>query len=113
MLGKLFYNIGSALYGVVGAIHDALVSSDQPPVMQTQTMDDAYNLQGDAAVPAGSFRDTVKYYIGGTLVVTVVLTLLLCRMFPKLGKKMTAKKTLTRRRKRRTTARRRTYKRRK
>lgn len=112
MVGKLLYNLGKALYSVVGKVHDALISPTQPPVMRTESMDDAYNLQGDVPVPAGSFRDTIQYYIGGTFVVTFLLTAILMRVFPKLGKKMTGKKAAPRRRTRRT-ARRRTYKRRK
>lgn len=112
MIGKLLYQIGSALYGAFGAVHDALISPEQPPTMTTDSLNNAYELNDVAPVNPGSFRDTVKYYIGGTFVVTLILTIVLCRLFPKVGKKV-AGKAKTVRRRRRTTTRRRTYRRRK
>lgn len=113
MIGKLLYKVGSALYGAFGAVHDALISPEQPATMTTESLNMAYDLQDVAPVNPGSFRDTVKYYIGGTFVVTLLLTVVLCRLFPKVGKKVTGKAKMTRRRRRRTTTRRRTYRRKK
>lgn len=113
MIGKILHQLGSALYSVFGQIHDALISPEQPATLTTEQLD--ASATGDAAatpVMAGSFRDTIQYYIGGTFVVTLVLTVLLCRFFPKMGKKIAGKSTPVRRRARKTT-RRRTYRKRK
>lgn len=108
MIGKILYQLGNALFGVVGAIHDALISPDQPATLTTDQLNPD-GLGADQPVMVGSFKNTVSYYIGGTFVVTILLTLALCRLFPKMGAKIAKKKPVRRRR----TAKRRTYKRRK
>jgi len=111
MIGKILYQIGNALFGVFGSIHDALISPDQPATLTTDQLAPE-GVGPETPVMVGSFKNTVSYYIGGTFVVTILLTLLVCRLFPKLGAKM-AKKKPVRRRRRSTTTKRRTYKRRK
>ena len=113
MIGKILYQVGNALYSVFGAVHDALISPEQPATLTTENLDSAYEMGPSTPVQIGSFRDTIKYYIGGTFVVTLLLTVVLCRLFPKVGKKVAGKKTTVRRRRRRTTTRRRTYRRKK
>lgn len=112
MIGKILHQLGSALYSVFGQIHDALISPEQPATLTTEQLDAGATGDGpNAPVMVGSFRDTIQYYIGGTFVVTLVLTVLLCRFFPKMGKKIAGKSTPVRRR--RKTTRRRTYRKRK
>lgn len=110
MIGKLLYNVGKSLYGIFAPVHDALVSPEMPPVLTQEMQEQAYD---GVATVTGNFKQTVQYYIGGTFVLTVLLTVVLCRFFPKLGKKVAGKKAPMRRRRRRTTTRRRTYRRKK
>jgi hypothetical protein len=116
-LGKILFQIGSGLYGIFGAIHDALISPDQPATLTTEELDQSDVIGPTVPVQVGSFRNTVQYYIGGVFVVTALVTFFLVKMVPSLNKLASGKKRATRRRttRRKSPVRRtrRTYKRRK
>ena len=110
-ISSLLIKLGGFLLKPVGAIHDALRGSGAP-LMTSSTISQSAASEdvGDAII-----GNTVKYYIGGTFLVTFLVVVFSCGGFAALGKK---KRTYTRKRKpatksRRTTKRRRTYKRKK
>lgn len=110
-ISSILTKLGGILLAPIGAIHDALRGSS-PGLITSATISGTSTSEDPVDVAWG---DTVKYYIGGTFLVTFLVVIFACGGFAALGKK---KRTYTRRRKsparkRRTTKRRRTYKRRK
>jgi hypothetical protein len=101
MIGKILTGIGSAVFGVVGKIHDALGGDATP--LNSANIQAAENDETNAI-----WYKTITFYVGGTLVVGTLLGLIICKVLPKMGKKKPA-----RRRRRKTTTRRRTYRRKK
>jgi hypothetical protein len=106
MLGSLLIKIGGILLAPFGAVHDAL-KGDAPALSSSWIAGSAEGSTDDANHDIWS--NTIKYYIGGTFVVTA----LLFSVFG-LGKLFKKKRTYTRRKKatKRKVARRRTYKKR-
>ena len=111
-ISSILTKLGGFLLAPIGAIHDAIRGSE-PGLMTSQTISGTSQSEVPEDVAWGN---TVKYYIGGTFLVTFLVVVFACGGFAALGKK---KRTYTRRRKpatkrrRKTTKRRRTYKRRK
>lgn len=103
MIAKLLHSIGSALYGVFGSIHDAILGispdPDMPSVLTAEQMTQSAELIGPTEpVQVGSFKDTVSYYIGGTLVVVSLAAFLICKYLPMKKKPVRRRRTTTRRR---------------
>lgn len=122
---SLLIKLGGFLLAPIGAIHDALRGSE-PGILASSTI--AQSASSEDATDA-TIGNTLKYYIGGTFLVTFLVVVFSCGGFAALGKKkrtysrrrkpytMSTKRRLARKRKaqtkRATTKRRRTYKRRK
>lgn len=93
MLGSTLYKIGGYVLFPIGYIHDAL--KGMMPVATSQTINLTHEAESDQA-----WADTVKYYIGGTFVVTLVLAFFIFRKKKKRSytrKRTTAKRTMRRR----------------
>ena len=110
-ISSILTNLGGFLLKPVGAIHDAL-RGDNSSTLTSQTISGLCTSEAESDRAIGS---TIKYYIGGTFLVTFLIVVFSCGGFAALGKK---KRTYTRKRKpatrrRKTMKRRRTYKRRK
>lgn len=102
-------SIGSALFAIVGPIHDAILGTkkaNSPYVSSEQLTNNVSAEKQDVQGEFGPYDTrTMQAYVGGTAVVAVLLALLSCG-------KLLKKKPVRRRRTARKTTARRTYKRR-
>ena len=91
-ISSLLIKLGGFLLKPVGAIHDALRGSASGTMTSSTISESAASEDvGDAII-----GNTIKYYIGGTFLVTFLVVVFSCGGFAALGKK---KRTYTRKRK--------------
>jgi len=89
---SLLIKLGGFLLAPIGAIHDALRGSE-PGILSSSTISQSASSQDATDATIGN---TLKYYIGGTFLVTFLVVVFSCGGFAALGKK---KRTYKRKRK--------------
>ena len=81
MIGNLLYKLGQTAFGVVGPVHDTLKGSVETPTLNSDNIE-LLELQESPVMP-GTVANTIYYYVGGTLVVGILVGLIACKAWPK------------------------------
>jgi len=78
MIGNLLHKIGQTAFGVVGPVHDALQGSVETPTLNSDSIE-MLELQETPVMP-GTVAQTIYYYVGGTLVVGILVGTILAKV---------------------------------
>ena len=80
MIGGLLSKIGGALMAPVGGIHDALWSDKDTANPAKYSQIKEYSNDTELTWTGENLANTVKYYVGGTLVVTALAAFAIGKM---------------------------------